>query len=183
MLWTRATPRPVAALFVGRKNAYRQIPEVSIYDRTHDARSFDLLCPVVAHPPCRTWSKYLRHQARPADREEEQALAFWAVMVVRLCGGVLEQPAGSLLWSACHLPQPGHSDKYGFSRYVEQGWFGFPSRKPTWLYIVGVPMSQVPMPDFALNCQSAWANGSPPLSQTTPGFAAWLVDIARTSHI
>ena len=179
----RPLPRPVAALFTSRKSAYRNMPGVTAFDRHTDARSFDLLSPVVAHPPCRTWSKYLRHQARPDDREEEQALAFFSVMVVRLCGGVLEQPAGSMLWLAANLPCPGKSDRYGFGQYIEQGWFGFPTRKPTWLYICGVPMDQVHVPAFALQCQSPRASGKPPLSQTTPALARWLVDIARKARL
>jgi hypothetical protein len=107
------------------------------------------------------------------------------VRTVRKNGGVLEHPAGSLLFKAMKLPKPNEpADSYGgHTVYIEQSWFGYPSRKPTWLYIVGVPKDQVEPPAFKLTYGNA---KSPALSKaarsrTMPTLAAWLVGIARSA--
>jgi hypothetical protein len=159
------------------------MPGVTTYDRTRDALTFDGLSPVVAHPPCRLWSKYLSHFANPPAPDLERAYGFFAILAAETFGGVVEQPAHSALWRAANLPLPGQSTPRGFTVYVEQCWFGFPTRKPTWLYVCRVPMNQVQTPAFRLECQSSRMNGQPPLSQTTPTFAAWLVQIARQARV
>ena len=125
----------VAALFVSRRTIYRHLPGVDVWDRTRDACQFAGGMPIIAHPPCRCWSK-LSHQVTltPPQVEKEKALGVWAVEQVMKWGGVLEQPAGSRLWEACQLPGPRDaSDPFCFTLYVEQSWFGFPTPKSsTW---------------------------------------------------
>lgn len=178
----------IAALFVSRRSIYRHFDGVDVYDRTRNALTWKGGCCGVFHPPCRFWSK-LRHQAcanvPAADVEAEKNLGRWAVEQVMRWGGVLEQPAGSLLWDACKLPLPGdYSDPFCFTIYVEQSWFGFPTPKPTWLLVCGVPKSLVKVPSYQLQTKSVVsfnALNSFERSRTMEPFAAWLCQLARLS--
>jgi len=134
----------VAALFVMKDSIYKTLPEVDCYDADRNALTFDGGCPVVAHPPCRSWGslKAFATAAPPGEHE----MAIWAVEQVRRCGGVLEHPKGSGLWKATGLPEPGmFPDEYGgYTIQVDQFHWGHKARKRTWLYIVGCPYSQLP---------------------------------------
>jgi hypothetical protein len=68
-----------------------------------------------------------------------------ALEAVRRYGGVLEHPAGSLAWDWFDLPKPTSAGGWtgsffdsGHSVYVEQGRYGHPMRKATWLYAYGI---------------------------------------------
>jgi hypothetical protein len=58
---------------------------------------------------------------------------------------VLEHPAYSDAWAAFSLPDPPSSGGWvrgfcgGWSCHVEQGRYGHPAKKATWLYAHGVP--------------------------------------------
>jgi len=130
----------VAVLFCTPASVYKTLG-VECFDQYRDARTYHGHGPVVAHPPCRAFGR-LRHMAKP--RADEFALGLFAVQVVRRCGGVLEHPAGSLLWSdlpqynGFTLPAVGHCDEFGGTTVsVYQSDFGHPAPKHTWLYIVG----------------------------------------------
>jgi hypothetical protein len=61
---------------------------------------------------------------------------------VRRFGGVLEHPAHSHAWDAHSLPWPApvgwQMDVHGgWSCRIEQGFYGHPARKASWLYAVG----------------------------------------------
>lgn len=126
-------PTAVAALYVRADTVYRGLPGVEVWDEARDATGYAGPWPVVAHPPCACWGR-LRHFARQPTRH----LGPLAVDQVRRWGGVLEHPAGSLLWPECGLPLPGEApDAWGgFSVRVTQGDFGHPAPKNTWLYVV-----------------------------------------------
>lgn len=175
--------RRIAALCVAGRSIYKYLTGVEAYDRRRDARTFDCSCPVVAHPPCRLWSKYLRAQAKSPAPEAEKELGRWCVRTVLKCGGVLEQPAGSHLWAEMDLPLPNRSLRRDcFTIYVEQSWFGYASRKPTWLLIVGVPKAWLPAVPYSLvkpPRASATGLSSCGRSRTIPAFADWLCQIAR----
>jgi hypothetical protein len=66
---------------------------------------------------------------------------------VRRWGGVLEHPADSRAWEAFGLARPSRDGGWisadfegGWTCYVEQGFYGHASRKPTWLYAHGVDL-------------------------------------------
>ena len=132
----------VAILCARARSIYYEIAGCDVYDQVRDARTFGLDCPVVAHPPCAQWSRWLYKLSKP--RQSEKDLGPWAVEVVRRCGGVLEHPAYSRLWDACSLPRPGSSRSFdeldelgGFSVEVYQSAYGHKVPKRTWLYICG----------------------------------------------
>lgn len=124
----------VAALFTRRDSVYRGFEEVECFDATRDARTFNLDCPVIAHPPCRAWGR-LRKVAKP--RRDERDLAWYALHAVRHCGGVLEHPEVSRLWIEAGI-KPGVIDESGgLLTIVDQAWWGHPARKRTGIYAVG----------------------------------------------
>ena len=99
---------------------------------------------------------------------------------VRRCGGVLDLPAGSVLWRYAALPAPGlFADSFGGRTFdVYQGAYGHPCPKPTWLYVVGCD-------DVGFRGGTGGASGrvesqwSSVRHITPPAFADELVSVAR----
>ena len=77
----------VAVLCVAGNSIYHTIPNVEAYDINRDVRTFDGSLPVVAHPPCRSWSAYCAHQAATARRETTRAAVRGMAQEVRRCAG------------------------------------------------------------------------------------------------
>ncbi len=104
----------VAALYVEEGGAYYGIPGVDPWPESRDARGYAGPHPVVAHPPCERW------------------------------GGVLEHPEGSHAFRRFSLAIPPRRGGWvacidgGWTCCVEQGHYGHPARKATWLYAHGV---------------------------------------------
>jgi hypothetical protein len=178
----------VAALFVSGRSIYKHLPGVVAFDRHNDprAKSLDSL-PIVAHPPCRLWSRTLKHQAAlsltPAQREDERNLGRWAVEQVKKHGGVLEQPAHSALWADCGLPLPNQpGEPLLYSLYLEQSWFGHPCRKKTWILVSRVPRRSIPALPFSLVQPSPDQFSRLNVfqrSRTMTRLAEWLCQVAR----
>jgi hypothetical protein len=114
--------RVVAALCVASNSVYKGMPGVDVFDKARDVRSFAGGMPVLAHPPCRAWSAYTAHQAKPEPGEKDLGLlcAEW----LRREGGVLEHPAHSRLFEAAGLPKPGKRSGDLFTVAVLQAWWG-----------------------------------------------------------
>lgn len=131
----------VAALYVDPRGPYPALVR-DWYDETRDARRYLGPYPIVAHPPCGPWSSL-----RSLSKETTKDCAPHAVELVRRLGGVLEHPRGSKLFDHVPLPKPGDlPDEYGgLSFEVSQCDWGHVARKRTWLYIVGVPLSALPV--------------------------------------
>lgn len=180
----------IAALFVRSDSIYKTMPGVDAWDMARDARQYRGASPVVAHPPCRAWGR-LRGLAKP--RQDEKALALFAVEQVRKCGGVLEHPEASSLWQAAGLPAPGCGrDEFGgWTLAVAQQWFGHRALKKTWLYIVGVEPRSIPAFSISLDLPERVITNSPKSRRlrikectkaerehTPAEFAQWLVDLA-----
>ena len=184
----------VVALYVDARGPYPGIVR-DWYDDTRDAMTYRGTRPVVAHPPCGPWSMLSHLHKRAA----EIAFAPHAVAVVQRCGGVLEHPRGSGLWDACRLPKPGAGvDAHGgYTLEVAQCDWGHVARKRTWLYIVGLSVSQLP-PMPSPRQPTHWASGggtgrgkTPPgikvcsaqqRRRTPVAFARWLVEVAAMSN-
>lgn len=204
----------VAALYVDPRGPYPELTRtldgeafragygnavtVDVWDAERDARKYDGPGPIVAHPPCGPWGK-LRH----LYKGNEHDCAPLAVEQVRRWGGVLEHPAESLLWQEFHgvteLAYPGQSDVFGFTIEIDQCEWGHVARKPTWLYLVGVPRSALEEPPFPGRKPTHWCSGNranknggsvPPgikicsaqqRRRTPPLLAAYLVRLARAA--
>lgn len=175
--------RLVAALCVGKNSPYHSMPNIDCYDRSRNAYSFPGGCPIIAHPPCRGWSAFLAHQAKCEPGELE--LGLYCCSLLRLHGGILEQPAHSRLMAAGGLPPPGDPyDGRVVTIRVNQAWWGTPVRKATWLAIAGQPATSLDFP-FALlppGDKARWrktAGSTGARAGTTPAFAEWLAALAR----
>lgn len=140
LAWALA-PTTVAALYVHANGIYREIPGVDLWPEERDARTYAGPYPVVGHPPCPRWGR-LRHVG---GRPGEDGGCFAACLEhVERYGGVLEHPESSLAWATFGLPRPRMpggwwrtAGRPGWACHIEQGQYGHPARKPTWLYYVG----------------------------------------------
>ena len=187
----------VAVLFVRKDSCYKTFSGIDAYDIERGAESFKGGCPVVAHPPCRTWSR-LKAFARAPGHEHD--LALWALSKVRENGGVLEHPATSDLWKEEGMPLLGGlPDKYGgWTFECDQFHWGHLAQKRTRLYICGTSLLP-PIPKREgrpSHCVSSLTgkkrtiierrnlpNYKPELGpnrrdKTPPLFAAWLIQVA-----
>lgn len=135
----------VAALYVHPAGPYVGRAGVDAWTEDRDARLYAGPWPVVAHPPCATWSR-LRMFARPGGDGGTFAAALDAV---RRWGGVLEHPASSHAWSVFGLPVPRTTGwtaslfDPGLSTVIAQSAYGHKASKMTWLYYVGAAAPDV----------------------------------------
>lgn len=166
-----------AALYIDRARGPYPTLGVDCWDEARDATRYPGPHPVIAHPPCEAWGRY--HQRARQDRRH---LALQAVGQVRRWCGILEHPAHSRLWGAAGLPRPGDlPDGWGGRTVeVEQGWWGHPAPKRTWLYVVGVELA--PLPIDRRTAPGLVENLAKTKRHLTPdGFARWLLS-ARPLH-
>ncbi len=179
--------RTIAALCINKRSHYHELAGVECYDIERDVTTFTGQCPIVAHPPCRTWSARCRHQAKPLPGEKE--LGPLCVDWLRSCGGVLEHPAHSVLFQHCGLPRPGQTIGELWTIQVMQSWWQDHEGigKPTWLCFAHVPRRAVQIPLTLRNKgyeYRLWQVMPKSLrSRTCLGMAEWLVAAARTSTI
>lgn len=139
----------IAALFVDRRGPYWNRPDVDAWDVERDARKYAGSYPVVCHSPCQRWGRYWGGGPNPlATRRElgDDGGCFEAALAaVRKWGGVLEHPEGSHAFRHFGLTIPNRNGGWHVSELaldswtccVEQGHYGHPARKATWLYYVG----------------------------------------------
>jgi hypothetical protein len=208
----------ISALYVEKNGTYFGLEGVDPWDEERDARLYDGPWPVVAHPPCARWSRLAGFtEARFGLRRGEDGGCFKAALeAVHTYGGVLEHPAYSDAWKAFGLPKP--VERYGWtlsfdggaSCYVEQGRYGLPVKKATWLYAYGVDLADLrwgytadadgdPENQTEHGGMDAWRDrfkgrreqwqkgshrgGRHGLTATTPPiFRDALLDMARTAH-
>lgn len=194
----------IAALYVMGRSHYRTMPGVEAWGKREDAQLYNGPHQVVAHPPCEAWSAFWGWTAR----QDRKHLGPLAVQQVRRWGGVLEHPAHSRLWDDQILPTPGPPSQWpmfrddfgGFAIEVRQCWWGHPSPKDSWLYLVGVLFEAIELPATLLAPEfdtrkatfrvdqrtgaRVRRSASDMLSaesrrRTRPAFAEWLVTLAR----
>lgn len=135
----------IAALYVEEGGAYYGLPDVDPWPESRDARRYAGPHPVVAHPPCARWCRLAGLvEARWGHKRGEDGGCFAAALdAVRTWGGVLEHPAYSDAWARYGLPKPPRHGGWvrglcgGWSCHVEQGRYGHPAKKATWLYAFG----------------------------------------------
>lgn len=142
----------IAALYVEPDGAYSNLPGVDPWDEARDARLYAGPHPVVAHPPCQRWGRFWHGSTRKPHQHklgDDGGCFAAALTAVSRWGGVLEHPADSKAWAAFGLRAPPRvggwvkADALGWTCYVEQGFYGHASRKPTWLYAFGVDLPEL----------------------------------------
>lgn len=139
----------IPVLFTQENSNYNKFEIFDCYDLQRNALSFSGRIPVIAHPPCRKFSKLRGLSTAPIS---EKKLAFFALSKVRQFGGILEHPRSSTLWLNGNFNLDGYVDSYGrFLRSVDLSWFGFPARKNTMLYFCGIAPGQLPPFPISLN--------------------------------
>lgn len=136
----------VAALYVASDGPYFGLADVDPWDIDLDARKYAGPWPVVAHPPCSRWSRLAGLvEARWGYKQGDDGGCFAAALAaVRTYGGVLEHPAYSAAWPQYSLARPHRDGGWqrstdgGWVCQVEQGRYGHPAKKATWLYAFGL---------------------------------------------
>jgi hypothetical protein len=157
----------IAALFVHKNGIYFGLPNVDPWDEERDARLYNGPLPVVAHPPCSRWCRLAGLvEARWGHKRGDDGGCFESALIsVRSFGGVLEHPAYSDAWNAFDLPVPGRHGGWqrglcgGWSCHVEQGRYGHPAKKATWLYAYGTELPSLKWgstPDTASTALVSW---------------------------
>ena len=143
----------IAALFVSARGPYIGLPVVDPWDIDRDARLNDGPWPVVAHPPCSRWCRLAGLvEARWGHKKGDDGGCFASALASGRWGGVLEHPAYTDAFHAYGLPapRPGGWQRTlcgGWVAHVEQGRYGHPAKKATWLYAYGV--SELPSLDWS----------------------------------
>lgn len=137
----------ITVLYVDQDSDYYKYP-VDCYSKKRNALNYKGTNSIIAHPPCRLWSRMRTFSTAPP---EERLLAHHAIKLIHKNGGILEHPAASTLFPK-YLPLPGTTDKFnGFTICIDQNWFGHPCRKKTLLYIKGINPSQLPPIPYSLD--------------------------------
>ena len=139
----------VAALYVEADGPYAGLDSVDIWPIKRDARLYDGPHPVVAHPPCNRWCQIASINVSQGHFKlgDDGGCFASALDAVRKFGGILEHPARTYAWKAYGLPTPLSCGGWirtlfdnGWVCEVEQGNYGCPAPKPTWLYAVNVKL-------------------------------------------
>ena len=193
----------IAALFVEKGGPYYGLDGVDPWDEARDARLYPGPHPVVAHPPCSRWCRLAGFvEARWGHKRGEDGGCFEAALAsLRRWGGVLEHPAYSNAWAAYELNAPPTGGGWvnadfqgGWTCYVEQGRYGHPAKKATWLLAYGVDLPSLKwgyIPDNESRALVSWCDrvsfmehrdrvGKKAASRTPPEFRDALLSMAHS---
>lgn len=180
----------IAALCVNRRSIYKKIG-LDCYDEDRDTYRFPGGKPVIAHPPCRGYSTFLRHSAN--HDPSEKALAILCLDWLLQYGGVLEHPAHSKFFTEVLGLRPGRTRAGIQLLEINQEWFGYCKPKKTWL-AVPTRYSDIPEIPFRLCPRGTftekggtktigyrrWTNlTKSQRSETTYELAIWLIELVR----
>lgn len=135
----------VVALFVDAKGIYpKLLGAEACWDEKRDARKYDGVEPIVAHPPCGRWCAMARQNERRwgAKVGDDGGCFDAALRQLVACGGVLEHPAASLAFGHFGIPKPRGQ---GWLKIRDQIWvcevwqsaYGHKCHKKTWLIYAG----------------------------------------------
>jgi hypothetical protein len=137
-------PELIAALYVETNGCYFNQAGVDPWDINRDARTYRGPWPVIAHPPCQRWGRFSEGSMTKKDQVTgDDGGCFEAALAsLQKWGGVLEHPAHSKAWDFYGIPKPGnagwsHAGPNLWVCEVEQGHYGHPARKKTWLLACG----------------------------------------------
>ena len=184
------------ALFVDRRGPYFDMV-ADCWDADRDATTYDGDLPAVMHPPCARWSRlaHLAEMKYGIPKRRDGGLFRWALDTLERVGGILEHPANSMAWDEYGLPKPearGWWTVDAFSPFasarVDQGVYGNPYRKPTWLLMrVTDPLPELSRdPGRGLRItrkgEDKSGGGSFKRSETPLPFARLLISAAEGCH-
>lgn len=165
----------IAALCVNNYSVYKRLG-LNCYDKNRDVRTFLGTEPVICHPPCRGWSAYMRHQAKPPAGEKD--LALFCAERVLVNGGILEHPAHSRFMVDFLKIKAGQEKGPFRCIEIHQSWFGYPMRKRTWL-LMPATWSDIDIPfrltQYGKEKQIFENMSQSARSMTTEQFAKWLI--------
>ena len=181
----------IAALFVQSGGAYAGVAGVDLWPEERDARLYSGPHPVVAHPPCTRWSKlaYVIQKTHGRAVGDDGGCFLSALTSVRRWGGVLEHPHASAAWAAYGLIKPPRTGGWvvadflgGWTCCVEQGRYGHPAQKATWLYANGCELPSLDWSSRPGEMLCDHMNGmSRERDITPPAFRDLLLSIARSA--
>jgi hypothetical protein len=167
----------INVLCASTKSIYHQLPGVEVYDQRKDARTCANTNPVIAHPPCRSYSAFMAHYAKPQPGERD--LALFCAEKVLFNGGVLEHPAHSRFINRFK------TDSRFKIHTVQQDWFGYPVRKLTWL----LTPRHYTLPEIPFELMAPYKPGQQKKAfdnmshydrhKTTKQFAQWLIELVK----
>ncbi len=200
---------PVAALFVEANGVYAGLPGVEVWDIKRDARKYRGPHRVIEHPPCDRWGRYWSGGPSAKERRikgDDGGCFDFAFETLCVFGGVLEHPEASHAWAHHRIGRPNPkggwslawkwADRDIWTCQVEQGHYGHPARKKTWL-LTDKPVDLIWGPSKGIRLdegfhskaerQAARAAGRKPIKRlskaeniaTPSAFAALLLRIAR----
>lgn len=173
----------IAVLCCHTNSVYKQIPGLDCYDYIRNALEYTGHYPIIAHPPCGMWSAHLSHQYK-GDRDKDFTLAAHCINLLRRNGGVLEQPANTRMFKRFGLPLPG--ERFGGleTHYVWQSWWGYPTRKKTWLCFSKVKPAKMPFNLLRYGNETETYNNMSHVdrAKTTLPFAEWLVKSIKEGY-
>lgn len=140
----------IAALYVETNGPYFGVEGIEPWDIKMDARKYSGPYPVIAHPPCERWGRYWSGGPSAMVRRklgDDAGCFLSALKAVLKYGGVLEHPEASKAFAHFGLAKPPKSGGWipaghlgGYVCCVEQGHYGHPARKATWLYATKVKL-------------------------------------------
>ena len=144
----RATPRPIAALYVLEDGPYSDLPGVDPWPESRDARTYPGPFPAVCHPPCTRWGRFWNggpsYKGPKLVKGADGGCFAAALATVRRWGGVIEHPEASHAWAHYWLEKPPFHGGWiradtcgGWTCCVAQGHYGHDAQKMTWIYAVG----------------------------------------------
>lgn len=176
--------KPVAALYVQAWGSYYGLPGVDPWDEARDARLYNGPHPIVAHPPCRVWS---RAQPNRSLIGKDDDCFRSALVALRRFGGVIEHPASSAAWRhfGFNIP-PMHggwvnADFHGtWTCHVEQGHYGHFAPKATWLLAFRTELPSLRWGRSDATGSVAGARSVHRRNRTPEAFRQLLLDLARS---
>ena len=153
----------ISILCADTNSNYKQIPNLDVWDRARNAYNFTGSNPVITHAPCSQWSR-LRGLAH--ENQLEKDLAFFCLEKVKNNGGIFEHPEGSIFFKTAGIKP---------TIIIDQGNFGFPAQKRTWLYFSRCNPLPLPPPVYSGYQISVNNMSSKRRSETTFPLIRWLV--------
>jgi hypothetical protein len=115
-------PQRISALFLQKGSIYHTLERCDCWTREMNALTYSGPHPVICHPPCGPWGKYVHNCCWGTVG------GIIAMEMVHCFGGVVEQPLGSRLFDLY--------GEFGVVEKVNQGDYGHLAKKPTELYWV-----------------------------------------------